>query len=110
MTKERKVGLNGAIKMKQDEFKRQVKKEFAKLKVLELAGVAYVTLGTYYIGKFICNIFPKTFPTPTTGVIFGRWLIGVMFDFILVLLIMMMYLWIQKNWEWAEERVKNRGK
>lgn len=109
--RERKVGLNGATKMKQDEFRRKVKQEFAKLKLYEIAGVAYATLGTYYIGKFFCDKFPRTFPI--NGQInnwFNNWILGMLFNFILAFLLAFGYLWIQKNWAWAEERVKKRGK
>jgi hypothetical protein len=111
MMRERKVGLNGAIKMKQDEFRRKVKQEFAKLKIYEIGGVVYATVITGYIGKFFSTHFPSRLPISNTSAVwFQYWMIGILFNAVLLVIGMMLYVWIQKNWDWAEERVREREK
>jgi len=99
------------LKVTEKTFHQQVIKQFAKLKFIELLLIAYGILGTYYVGKWFSNLCVKLNhnATPPTSTI-ELWAFGWLANLIILFVAGALYLWVMKNWEWAEKIVTEQNK
>lgn len=99
--------------IKEERYKKEVFEEFFKLKFFEIIiaiGVIPILIFIpYWIGNYIANTFKITCDLYQTLGSCGyslTWLFGCLS---LVLFGMLVFLWINKNWDWAKERVNKRS-
>ena len=75
-------------------------KAFAGLKLVEIFGLVAGTIGVYWLGRLSLYIFGGEIGIDTY---FEVWLSGISTAFCLLIIGVIIYAIIDKNWEWAKE-------
>ena len=98
------------MKSKGGEYKMTKKKEksslsncigtFIGLKLAEIGTLITITFGLYWFGIFSLNLFGADLSKLD---IFLIWFSGLIVAFVCVLVGLIIYVIIEKNWEWAKE-------
>lgn len=87
-------------------YKNKVWKEFIKLKIWEIGLFLYSVIIPYWLGGFSYNYFPNVERRNLT--FYERWMNGLIINLIIAFIILLGYLWIRGNWNWAIKRVKKQ--